>query len=127
MPGRNFRHGTGRGRGMRLRLVDPILLLALHQQPAHGYSLMETLNKYGVMNMDISILYRTLHQMEEMGWVRSYQEQESSQGPPRRVYQITEMGETMLAEYIADLESRMANMQRIIQDYREHMETHQSQ
>ena len=125
MPGRNCTGGMGRGRGMRLRLVDPIILLALHQQPAHGYSLMEALNEYGLMNMDISILYRTLHQMEDMGWVTSYQEQESSQGPPRRVYQITEMGENMLAEYISDLESRMTNMQRIIHDYRAHMNNHQ--
>ncbi len=126
MPGRNHGRGMGRGRGMRLRLVDPIILLALHQQPAHGYSLVETLNDYGVMNMDISILYRALHQMEDMGWVTSNQEQESSQGPPRRVYHITKMGENVLAEYISDLESRMSNMQRIIQDYRVHMDNHQS-
>lgn len=121
MPGRHFNSGMGRGRGMRLRLIDPIILLSLHQEPAHGYSLMEALNKYGLVQIDISVLYRTLHQMEDMGWVTSFQEQESSQGPPRRVYHITADGENVLAQYISDLEMRKDAMQRIIGDYQEHI------
>lgn len=120
------RHSRGRGRGMRLRLIDPIILLSLHKSSAHGYSLMEDLADYGLGYVDISILYRTLHQMEATGWVSSYQEEESSQGPPRRVYHITPQGENVLEQYISDLENRLVSMQKIIQDYKTHMDDHHS-
>ncbi len=121
MPGRNFRSGMGRERGRRLRLIDPIILLTLHKEPTHGYSLMEELAHYGVTQLDISILYRALHQMEEMGWVTSTQQEDSSQGPPRRVYQITALGESILAESISDLEKTSCDMEKIIADYKAHM------
>ncbi len=111
------RHGKGRRRG-RMRLMDPIILLCLQKNSAHGYSLIEDLAEYGLINIDVSILYRALHQMEALGWVTSNQEQESSQGPPRRVYHITPLGENVLKEYIADLEKHLGYTQKIIQDYK---------
>jgi PadR family transcriptional regulator PadR len=105
-----------------MRLIEPIILMSLHKDRAHGYSLMEDLKEYGLGNIDISILYRTLHQMEELGWIASKQDEKDSQGPPRRVYQITPQGENILEEYIQDLENRCQNIQRIIQDYRTHLE-----
>jgi len=110
------RHGRGRGCG--IRLLDPIVLLCLQKNSAHGYSLMEHLAEYGLGNFDVSILYRTLHQMEAFGWVSSAQEEESSQGPPRRVYHITPLGENVLKEYISDLEKHLEYTQKIIQDYK---------
>lgn len=118
------RHGRGQGRGMRL--IDPIILLSLHKSSTHGYSLMEELENYGLGYIDISILYRALHQMEAFGWVSSIQEEESSQGPPRRVYHIAPQGENVLKEYISDLEKRLENMQKIIQDYKTHIHKHHS-
>lgn len=117
------RHGKGRGRG-RARLIDPIVLLCLQKNSAHGYSLMENLTEYGLGYIDVSILYRALHQMEAQGWVTSNQEQESSQGPPRRVYHITPLGENVLKEYIADLEKHLEYTQKIIQDYKAFTDKH---
>lgn len=109
-----------------MRLIDPIILLSLHKSSAHGYSLMEELENYGLGYIDISILYRALHQMEAFGWVSSFQEEKSSQGPPRRVYHIAPQGENVLKEYISDLEKRLENMQKIIQDYKTHIHKHHS-
>ncbi|NMB61193.1 MAG: hypothetical protein GYA18_02485 [Chloroflexi bacterium] len=119
MPDRDHcKHSMGRGRGLRLHLIDPIILLTLYKQPTHGYSLIEELARYGMPQLDISILYRALHQMEEMGWVTSTQQEANSQGPPRRVYQITSLGESVLANIISDLEKRTAHMEKIIAEYR---------
>ena len=118
MPGNHCGRGTGRGRGMHLRMLDPVILLALQKKPVHGYSLMESLTEYGLEHIDISILYRTLHQMEDMGWVTSMQEEETSQGPPRRVYKITHAGEKILEEIVADLELRVSEMNKFTNDYK---------
>lgn len=120
------RHGRGRGQRGGFRMLDPIILLALHREPAHGYMLMEYLASYGAGHRDISVLYRNLHRMEEAGWVTSSQQQESSQGPPRRVYQITPQGEQVLQQYISDLEQRLVDLQKIIHDYKAHMKDHHS-
>ena len=101
-----------------MRLLDPIILLCLQKNSAHGYSLMENLAEYGLVDFDVSILYRALHQMEEFGWISSTQEEESSLGPPRRVYHITTLGENILKEYISDLEKHLEYTQKIIQDYK---------
>lgn len=108
------RHRKGRG----MRLLNPIVLLCLQKNSAHGYSLMESLAEYGLSNFDVSMLYRALHQMEAFGWVSSALEEESSQGPPRRVYHITSLGENILKEYISDLEKHLEHTQKIIQDYK---------
>ncbi|RJQ43872.1 MAG: PadR family transcriptional regulator [Anaerolineaceae bacterium] len=122
MPGRNCGRGMGHGRGMHLRMLDPVILLSLHKKPAHGYSLIESLTAYGLGQIDISILYRALHQMEDMGWVTSKQEEESSQGPPRRVYRITHNGEQILEEIVSDLELRVADMERFISEYKTYIQ-----
>lgn len=122
MPGNQCGRGMGRGRGMHLRMLDPVILLALQKKPVHGYSLMESLTEYGLEHIDISILYRTLHQMEDMGWVTSIQEEETSQGPPRRVYKITYEGEKILEKIVADLELRESELKKFITDYKNHIQ-----
>ena len=101
------RRGRGRGRGRRRRVMSflqPCLLVMLHRGRAHGYSLLNGLEEFGFGKgqMDASLVYRALREMEVENLVIS-EWGEESQGPPRRVYTITEEGEQHLLVWIQDL------------------------
>ncbi len=87
--------------------MESCILVLLHQTPSYGYALMENLRQFGFQpeQMDISILYRALRDLEEMGLVSSNWSEESL-GPQRRVYTITPEGELVLADWIEALRER---------------------
>jgi PadR family transcriptional regulator, regulatory protein PadR len=87
------------------RFVEPVLLLLLCRRPLHGYALMEGLHSLGFEQypVDFSAVYRTLRRLEETGMVRSDWDLEETAGPPRRVYEITDAGQTYLAHWVQDL------------------------
>ena len=104
-PGRGWRGGRGRRRRRRMTgFLQPCLLLMLHRGDTYGYNLLNGLDEFGLdpEAHDPSMIYRALRDMEEMGWVISY-EGEESLGPQRRIYQLTEDGERHLAIWIEDL------------------------
>lgn len=105
MPGRQ---GRGRGHGRRqMFFLQSCLLVLLHREPGYGYSLMDNLQEFGFQpdHMDISIIYRALHNLGADGLV-SDSWGNSSLGPQRRVYTITPQGEDVLAEWIQNLRQR---------------------
>jgi len=100
--GRGFGGGRGRGGGRRkMFFLESCLLVLLHRGPGYGYSLMDNLKEFGfdTAQMDISILYRALRDLETMELVDSSWGEESL-GPQRRMYTITPRGEAALAEWI---------------------------
>ena len=64
-----------------MRFLEPVLLLLLHHSPAHGYTLVERLNEFGLEGRDSSVVYRALRDMEEKGWVTSTWDEERTKGP----------------------------------------------
>jgi poly-beta-hydroxybutyrate-responsive repressor len=115
--------GRGRGRGRRVvRMLEPALLLLLHHGPAHGYTLLEQLGEFGLSQVDPSAIYRMLRDMEEKKWVASVWDEEQSQGPPRRVYQITALGDEVLSLWAQDLEESRKRIGHLLGVYRRHME-----
>ena len=95
--------GRGKGRGRRaVRMLEPVLLLLLHHGPAHGYTFLEQLGEFGLEGLNPSVVYRTLRDMEERGWVTSTWDDEQTQGPPRRVYSITTQGDEVLDPIAAE-------------------------
>ncbi len=74
------------------------LLLLLAEAPSHGYDLAERLQAFGLAGMDTGALYRALRAMEQEGFVESWWE-DTSAGPPRRTYWITEQGRTCLEDW----------------------------
>jgi len=122
MPGRR-RRGRGRGRGQRriARMLDPGLLMLLHQGPAHGYTLAEQLAEFGLGELAPSVVYRTLRSMEERGWVSSTWDEEQTQGPPRRVYHITAQGDEALALWVEDLREARERIDHLLGVYERHM------
>lgn len=110
MPGRG--RGQGRGGGLRLRwgrrmrVVEPLMLLLLAQEPAHGYRLVERLAEdFEITALPPQTVYRALQEMETAGWLLSTWDMSGTQGPPRKVYRLTPAGETALESWSTEMES----------------------
>jgi PadR family transcriptional regulator PadR len=122
--------GRGRGRRWRqrgcsrraVRILKPTLLLLLHHGPAHGYTLIERLDGYGLGDVNPSVVYRALRDMEEKGWVASSWDDEQTKGPPRRVYSLTALGDEVLAWWTQDLRETQKVIDRILTTHTRHME-----
>jgi len=85
------------------QFLDPALLLLLEQSPAHGYTLLNRMAEFGLDFLAPTVIYRALREMEDRGWVTSTMDEETTQGPPRRVYALTPVGRAILACCIAQL------------------------
>ncbi len=86
--------------GTMAKFMEPCLLLLLQGERSHGYELMEKLSSFGFegTSSDMATLYRTLRQLEDAGMVVSEWE-EGSQGPRKRVYELTEDGRVFLDDW----------------------------
>jgi PadR family transcriptional regulator PadR len=104
-------------------MLEPTLLLLLHHGPTHGYTLLEQLTEFGLVDIHASIVYRALNEMENQGWLSSSWDEETSQGPPRRVYHLTATGKEVLSNWIGDLEKTQARVDQLLTAYRQRMET----
>ena len=123
MPG-GYGRGRGQGRGRRrhgrvMSFLQPCLLVMLHRDKAHGYSLLNDLNEFGLNpgQIDPSLIYRALREMEEIGLVTSEWDEEDSLGPQRRVYSITEEGEDYLVNWLDDLRRTRQEIDSLIAAY----------
>ncbi len=119
MPGRR-----GGGRGCRVRrFMVPCLLVMLHREPAHGYSLLNGLDEFGfhVAALDPSLVYRTLRDMEAAGLVESEWGDESL-GPQRRNYAITSLGSKHLDQWVTDLRRTQNEIGKLLAAYEKILE-----
>lgn len=109
----------GRGRGRRRRRVinflQPCLLTLLQRGETHGYELMQQLAEFGfnLDQLDPSLVYRALREMEVDGLVIS-EWGEESQGPQRRVYSITDDGIKSLDLWMQDLSRTRDEIDRLL-------------
>lgn len=101
-----------------MRFLEPCLLLLLTDGEAHGYSLQEGLARFGFDpgSLDPSLTYRALRGMQSAGWVTS-RESVQSQGPPRRVYRLTERGRRGLDRWVEDLRTTRAEIDSFLEAY----------
>jgi len=111
--------GLGRRRGRNL--LRPTLLFLMHQGPAHGYDLLERLRSFGIVDIDPSLIYRALHDMEKEGYIQSIWDEEKTQGPPRRVYTLTSEGDNNLQYYLEELQTTRSRIDQLLQAYALHM------
>jgi DNA-binding PadR family transcriptional regulator len=101
--------------------MEPALLLLLHHGPAHGYTLSEQLGEFGLGDLHPSAIYRALRDMEERGWVSSAWDEEETQGPPRRVYHLTNVGDEVLRFWTEDLRNTQDMIGHMLAVYGRHM------
>jgi PadR family transcriptional regulator PadR len=97
-----------------VRLIDPALLAFLNKEDLHGYGLLEKLDQLGLGSINPSVIYRILRDYEEVGLVRSDWDKESTQGPPRRVYALTEAGKAALLRAAGSLKETADRINQII-------------
>lgn len=105
-----------------VRILKPVLLLLLHHRPSHGYTLIDELEVYGLGDVNPSVVYRVLRDMEEKSWVASSWDEEETKGPPRRVYELTALGDEVLAWWTNDLRETRAMIDRVLEIHSQHME-----
>jgi len=78
--------------------LTPVALVLLREESSYGYELMERLEEFSFEQISAGTLYRTLRRMEQQGLCKS--EWGTPQGArARRMYSITEAGESYLAAW----------------------------
>jgi PadR family transcriptional regulator, regulatory protein PadR len=91
--------------GRKMRIIEPMLMLLLSREPLHGYLLVERLaEQFGVDGLAPQTVYRALQEMEARGWVTGDWDLDGVQGPPRRVYRLSEEGLTALHAWSREVE-----------------------
>src|SRR3989304_6200677 len=77
------------------------LLLLLHEQPRYAFEFSAAVAQASneTITADDQSVYRALKRFEGMKIVSSYWE-ESPQGPPRKYYRLTDLGEELLRRFI---------------------------
>ncbi len=119
MPPRRRGKGSGRRRRRRgiSRFLEPCLLLLLFVDEGHGYELTEGLAPFGLNDVDSSLVYRALREMEETALIQSEWDAEAASGPARRVYRITPEGRSHLAAWAADLREIDRTLHHFLETY----------
>lgn len=103
------------------RLVRPAVLMILAESPAHGYIIIQHLEKYDMFKEqppDVSGIYRTLKSMEEEKLVVSTWDI-SDNTIPKRCFTITPAGLECLSQWIKTLESYNQAINEILTHTRE--------
>ena len=75
-------------------LLDLIILQFLEQEPMHGYQIITKIRKRFGVYFGPSTVYPLLNTLETKGYVKSEWNMDSER--PRKVYQLTKDGETVL-------------------------------
>lgn len=88
---------------LTISMLEPALLFLLKGRPRHGYTLLSDLGALGMNTIHPSVVYRTLRDMESLGWIQSDWDVEETQGPPRRTYRMTERGVAALKNWQEEL------------------------
>src|SRR5881409_396921 len=116
---RRHQHGRWRVLARVERFAEPALLLLLREHPAHGYDLLERLPELtGEARIEMGNLYRLLRGLEEEGLVLSEWD-DSSPGPAKRRYAITEHGLQLLDRWVEALRSSQQRTERFLKRYEE--------
>jgi PadR family transcriptional regulator PadR len=100
--------------------LQPCLLLLLHLNANHGYDLAAALAEFGLGDLDPSLVYRMLRDLEESGLVTSEWQPPVSSGPTRRVYQLTADGEDYLSVWVQDLRETDRTLHHFLEVYDTH-------
>jgi PadR family transcriptional regulator, regulatory protein PadR len=86
-----------------MRFTEPALLLLLRERPAHGYELVEELERLGAgERVHLGNLYRALRALEREGLVASHWDA-GAPGPAKRVYELTDAGRRVLEQWAGAL------------------------
>jgi PadR family transcriptional regulator PadR len=101
-----------------MRVIEPMVLLLLAQEPSHGYRLVERLEEaFGVVDLPAQTVYRTLQHLEDAEWITATWDTESAQGPPRKVYEITAEGLEALDMWSTEIQKLQETLDSLLGAY----------
>lgn len=100
------------------RFLELILLTSLKEEKLYGYRLQDKINEFGFEEdiPSLSTIYRRLNQMEKESLVLSSWAK-SSEGPKKKVYQITDKGIKELEIWIERIKKRRKQIDSIIEKH----------
>lgn len=106
-------------RGRSGKLVEPCLLLLLHEKSSHGYELIEKLAEFGFDDdsPDPGTVYRNLRRMEEEGLVKSSWLTDGP-GPAKRLYEVTSEAAGLLSEWANDVKKNIERLESFLERYK---------
>jgi DNA-binding PadR family transcriptional regulator len=88
-----------------LSLAEWLVLCLVCEQPRHGFAIARLLTADGAMGeiwrVPKPVVYRALQRLEELGLVRTTEQQPSSQGPVRSLIAVTAAGRGAAADWLA--------------------------
>jgi len=96
-------------RGVPKTYLKAWLLVVLKDVELHGYEIMKMLKANFAVISDPGTIYRTLRQLERDGYIVSFWASQK-QGPARRIYSLTEAGNSVLTMWTAGLEQYRLNL-----------------
>ena len=85
---------------LRKGVLENCVLASLQQGPAYGLELASRLSEYNMLFTTEGTLYPLLSRLRKQGLVETTW-QESTAGPPRRYYQLTDQGHESLSIFMA--------------------------
>ena len=80
---------------LRKGLLDIVVLNLLNRGPSHGYEMVQTMKRIEGLQMREGNIYPVLARLEMDGLVTNYS-QPSTDGPPRKYFQLTQEGQRAL-------------------------------
>lgn len=83
---------------LRRGTLEYVVLGHLEREPSYGHDLARTLGAHPMLLGSQGTLYPLLGRMRAQGWVETYL-RESTAGPARRYYRLTEDGRAALAAF----------------------------
>ena len=92
------------------------LLVLLRRSNLHGYEIMKELRDEFGIACEHGALYRTLHQLEAGGMIRSHWDA-ADLGPARRVYELTDTGREALVAWSDALGGYRASLEKFFHLY----------
>lgn len=106
-------------RELKSGLVSLVLLLAVERSgPDYGYRLLRSIQEKsgGRLAFKEGTAYPLLQNLERMGFVSSFWS-DGSGGPPRKYYQITELGRRALERALADWSDLTTGVEKAIKAF----------
>ena len=97
-------------------LLSGYLLLFLKEKPIHGYALISKLKELGFEVKEPTIIYRHLKKMENFGFIYS-KIVPGIEGPPKKIFFITDLGENYLKELSENIRMRINILNTFLNKY----------
>ncbi len=97
---------------LRKGLLDIVILNLLRHGQCHGYEMVQTLKQSEGLKIREGNIYPILARLQTDGFVTSHSEA-SQDGPPRRYFNLTELGQKTLIDMNSHLDQIIESIQHI--------------